>query len=483
MMKRVNLVRMAPAEGSVGVGAWEESTMSTRVVVAILACLLLTFLVVGCPPKQPQYSMRYSVVALDTRSGSANDINGSCEVVGYLKFSDHNSAFLWSPDAPVKMQDLGGDTRVAYGINDYAEVTGSKTHEYFWHAFRWTAATGVQDVAPWWDNFSIGYDISNMGTIAGYSEDLSGHYRAYTWRPDAGYEFIAQAEQGSRAYGINNLDTTAGVLIAGPDANLTIEVRSWTPDGIDRGLQNVLGHGASLANAINDLNKAVGTFEDYRDWWVACSWTASGGMKNLGGLGHYTKRDRILFSSEATDINWHGDIVGNAISSSGIQHAVLWEDDVCYDLNYLAPIASSPDWVFLEEANAINNKGCIVGRGYLRVTGDDVEGVPCMLVPVIPEELILSPSTAPGGATINCTVLFSGELPVEMRISLDLSGVSSLVGPAVGVVDVPKGEDRGHFVLHTNDILRTRTGDVAVEVGGYRLTAPLTVQGVEIPIR
>ncbi len=161
MMTRVDLVTVAPADELIGVGAWEEFTMSSRVVVAALASLLLTFLVVGCPPKQPEYFMRYSVVALDTRSGSAKDINSSCEVVGYLKFSDHNSAFLWSPDEPVKMRDLGGNTRSAYGINDYAEVTGSMTHEYFWHAFRWTATSGVQDVGPWWNNWSDAADTGN----------------------------------------------------------------------------------------------------------------------------------------------------------------------------------------------------------------------------------------------------------------------------------------------------------------------------------
>ena len=458
-----------------------RSHVALRVMINPFCALLLAFLALGCPPGQPEYSMRYSIVKLDTRSGAAMDINGSCEVVGYLRFSDTTSGFLWLPDEGIKMRDLGANTTGAYGINDYGEVTGSKRVDYYRHAYRWTEAEGVRDIGPLGAHSGIGWGISNMGTVAGDAGDADGYWRAFNWHEDTGLYFIAQAQAGSHAYGINNLDVSVGALIAGGGGSLTVEVRSWTPDGIDRGLQNVLGNGFSQANAINDLNKAVGAFEDKNDWWTACSWTASGGMKNLGGLGYQVRSFDVLFSSEANDINWLGDIVGQATTENGVRHAVLWEDDICYDLNYLAPIASSSEWVYLSEANAINNKGCIVGRGRLLV-GDIGENVPYILVPVIPKELILSPSTVNGGGTVQCTVVFSGKLPIEMRVKIDLSEVSAMVGPSVSVVDVPKGEDRGQFSLHTNQMLRTRTGDVAVEVGGYRLTAPLTVVGIEVPI-
>ena len=137
--------------------------------------------------------MRYSIVKLDTCLGSAYDINEHCDVVGFLSFAGHHTAFLWVPDEATKMRSLGtlgGSASTAYGINEYRQVTGSASVKWYKHAFRWTEAEGMQDIGPLGEHTGAGWAINNAGTIVGEASDLSHYMRAFTWTPETGMQFF-----------------------------------------------------------------------------------------------------------------------------------------------------------------------------------------------------------------------------------------------------------------------------------------------------
>ena len=94
--------------------------------------------------------------------------------------------------------------------------------------------------------------------------------------------------------------------------------------------------GASVATALNDSGQVVGysNVNDVNNDAHAFSWTAAGGMVDLGTLGgsqsfpgaDVTGSDPAACVTEygAQAINGNGDVVGRADTPSGATHAVLW---------------------------------------------------------------------------------------------------------------------------------------------------------------
>src|SRR5947207_2629739 len=82
-----------------------------------------------------------------------------------------------------------------------------------------------------------------------------------------------------------------------------------------------------------------------------------GVMADLGTLGGA--------SSYAYGINNLGQVVGTAQTSAGVYHAFLYSDGTMTDLNDQLPANSG--WLALTEATSINHNGQVVGSG---VTSD-----------------------------------------------------------------------------------------------------------------
>ena len=120
----------------------------------------------------------------------------------------------------------------------------------------------------------------------------------------------------------------------------------WTPTGGMRDL-GTLGHN-SLANAINDLGQVVGSADLPRTGFShAFRWTPNGGMRDLGTLGGN--------ESIATGINNLGQVIGTSDTANGETHAFRWtRTGGMRDLGTLGGRGSQP--------NAINDLGQVVGN-------------------------------------------------------------------------------------------------------------------------
>ena len=86
------------------------------------------------------------------------------------------------------MQDLGGFSCTSCGgkaINALGQIAGRTrfTADGFKHAFRWTAAGGLQDLGTLGGQFSDALAINARGQIAGSASTADGSLHAFLWTP------------------------------------------------------------------------------------------------------------------------------------------------------------------------------------------------------------------------------------------------------------------------------------------------------------
>jgi probable HAF family extracellular repeat protein len=214
-------------------------------------------------------------IGLTGTNSGGTAINNVGDVVGAgdPSHSGNLQAFNWSPTQGVQwLGTLGGELSAAGGINASGAVVGlSYTATNLQHAFLWTQAAGMQDMTP---------TLTNVG--------------------------------GATATAINASSEAAGYYF--PDGTRTTMGFTWTQAG---GLQT-FGPAGTLAFAINDAGTVVGQAPAANSNKHAFSFTAAGGLKDLGTLGGS--------SSSALSINNNNWIVGNSLTSTGtgFLHGFLW---------------------------------------------------------------------------------------------------------------------------------------------------------------
>jgi probable HAF family extracellular repeat protein len=281
----------------------------------------------------------------------ANSINSFGQVVGWSQSRSVSGfqfrPFLWTPAIPngtsgsmVGLGHLslpGAKARsFAYGLNSFGQVIG-RTDSGGDHAFLWTpntinATTGSISGLPYPDGFdqSSGRDINSRGQLAGdASRNFGAERRAFLWTSTADGTFASTTNLGD------------------------------LPGGGDE----------SSAQAINEYGQAVG-FSDTETGFRAFLWTPN--VAN-GIDGAMIELETLANDPEALaeDINSLGQVVGCSgfsVLAAEQTRAFLWTPSTpngtsgtIIDLNSFIDSTSAAVWS-LRSANAINDRGQIVGR-------------------------------------------------------------------------------------------------------------------------
>jgi len=181
-------------------------------------------------------------------------------------------------------QDLGriGNSlpQVAAMSADGAIVIGRYDINGVPRAFRWTEATGMQDISmPWGETWATAVS-SDGSTIVGYGKNYANLDRAFRWTEATGRQDLGSLG-GSSA---NALAVSAdGGVIVGYAANFDGQPRAfrWT---LATGMQDVgtLGGYWAEATAVSaDGTVVIGTSDDNGFRRRAFRWTAAEGMQDL----------------------------------------------------------------------------------------------------------------------------------------------------------------------------------------------------------
>jgi probable HAF family extracellular repeat protein len=293
----------------------------------------------------------YSVTDLGTLGGTesfAYGINDGGQVVGAARTSSGSSqAFLWNNGQMRNLGTLGGNSSRANGINNKGQVVGwANTSSGSSHAVLWNSS-GIQDLGTLGGFASMAYGINNRGQVVGQSDTGRGS-RAFWWHNGAMKDLAPLNRRIiTSAHGINNRGQAVGWFSNGMDDSQAILLQNAK--------MTYLGHigGITQARAINYRGQIVGAgVQEGGGGYHAILWN-NGVAKNLDPLNSHRY-------SIAYGINFKGQVVGRAITTSGVQRAFLWQNDTMIDLNSLIPRNSG--WELFWAAD-INNRGQIVGHG------------------------------------------------------------------------------------------------------------------------
>ncbi len=234
-----------------------------------------------------------------------------------------------------------------WAVNDSRVVVGMATGGGL-RAFRWTAATGMQDLgALAGGSLSQATDVNNAGVIVGASDGAAGD-RAFRWTQATGMQSIGVLAGGtlSAARAINE----SGVIVGVSNSTLGFRAFRWRDGFGMESLGTLAGDASSDAADVNSFGQIIGSSTS-ASTSRAFLWSEGSGMLDLGNLGGG--------GAVASAINDLGQVVGTSENALGQSRAFLWQGGTMWDL---ADYTGLTDWTF-ERAYSINDGGSILAYG------------------------------------------------------------------------------------------------------------------------
>lgn len=225
-------------------------------------------------------------------SGEPTAINSSGVIVGFATKtgSSETVAFRYSGG---KISLLSRDPSKAMAVNDAGDVAGvSADHLVEWFGIK---------MAPLGDCCGgVIRGISQNGKIVGRINDKAGHYNAFVWDGQHGFEPIAPPHSTmSTALAIND---AGHILIQGytPNEVYLREANGLTPVPL-------ASDAASQPLAMNRCDVIVGEFGAASDFYHAFVWDRKNGLRDLN---QFIPSSEGWILGSAVDINDRGEIVG-----------------------------------------------------------------------------------------------------------------------------------------------------------------------------
>jgi probable HAF family extracellular repeat protein len=317
--------------------------------------------------------------------GIAVDVAEDGTVVGdgwSIVGEESSGAFAWKDDTARYLGTLGGSMTQVRDVNATGAAVGTSADSAgTWQAFLWEGGE-MRSLLPLQEADAI----NDAGQVVGRVLDDRMRILVAIWEDDSVRLLPTLPGRYSQGYDISETGIVAGFSEAAPRDSRAVLWR----DGeiVELG---TLGGPASVALAINERGTVVGWSTIVDAGSRAFVWDEVSGIRPLAGLED--------IRSAATDVTESGVIVGwmEPVMSFRIgefrqRRAFRWENGVLTDLGDLDVIHPSPEHA--TEALAINEQGVVVGvsasTAFLYRDGEMLSlGEPCSdaLTPHAPDRL------------------------------------------------------------------------------------------------
>lgn len=329
----------------------------------------------------------YNITVIGGAGSASADINHRGDVVGHFTNGDITRGFVYTNSGFTEIATFGGQNSMAVAINDHGQVVGSaSTSSGNNHAFLFSGGT-LHDLGTLGGAYSEAYDINNQGVIVGISAKADAPNFVFR----QGFRYAGGSMSalgtlpggaGSDAYAINNKGQIGGAASEGLDTFPEFPSHAVLYRNGSFELLVPLGYGDSAVHGLNDRGQAVGGIPNQTSAHGSHAFLYDDGtMIDLGLL--WTGSD----DSIASDINNHGQVVGNGLVRIDAVHSG-WHGFLydrhggMVDLNTL--IDADGGWV-ITHANAINDAGQIAATACRGGVFSDCHAVRLDLVSAVPE--------------------------------------------------------------------------------------------------
>src|SRR6266850_2270790 len=291
-------------------------------------------------------------------ASSATGVNSTGIIAGYSVSADGMTSRAWKWSAATGRVDLGGfggSEARASCLNNAGQITGYATDSSgVAHGFIYSDGSGLTDLgAPPVDGSVYPQAINAAGHIAGYITTSSNNVPFLWLGPNQwllpGTLPGADAPASAQAMALNDADQIAGGATWIFDGTRAIQSGAG---GTNPTALATLGGEIGAAFGINNTGQVVGEAETTNGAQHAFI-LDEGVVRDLGTLGGA--------DSVAMFIDDVGDVAGSAFTASGAEHAFVWSAGTGMDdlQKFIAPTLG---WT-LNEAHAINDPGLIAGSG------------------------------------------------------------------------------------------------------------------------